>query len=163
MTERRAELGLFWNTNGRAPHAAVQKQIDHLISFSPLPKYQPLSLAASTLPVVPLLEQDLDSVDEIATRDLLLGALYRSLGDYVVARSFLRAVIDAESTIVAEKWIVPFAMFELAVLECKEGEEKASTATPVEAKAQWKATFKAADKLLESIFAQSEFYDLRSR
>ena len=169
-----SQLGLFWSTTSRANAPALQKQIDHLSSFTPPPRPttavrgRSASKAAPPPPTItatPTLSSfDLDSADELASRDLLLGVLYRSLGSHAPARSHLQAVIDAAGTLLEEKWIVPFAALELAILDCQEtdveakalGEDKAAV------KALWKVKARTAERLIETVFSLPE-YDLKSR
>lgn len=171
---------MFWNTTGRAPARALQSQIDHLSAFSPPPAFSPSnlpthhssaskgSLAPATRPSLPVTHSptdDLDSPDEIALRDLLLGTLYRSLGSRVLARAFLEAVVHAAGSIAEEKWIVPFASLELAVLECQEADAEEATLAPGDkaaAQVLWKARSKKADRWIESVYTLPE-YDLKSR
>lgn len=177
-----SELGLFWNTNGRAKSAAVQSQINHLISFSPLPKFGPgpipssqtplpspsISAAQSTTSLSTTASRvalyDLDTIEEIETRGLLLGALYRSLGELEISRSFLQAVIAKESVLKEETWVVPFATFELAVVECQVGdrEELVKGKGTKEGASEWRKYGAKADLLLDAVFAKGE-YDLKSR
>lgn len=106
-------------------------------------------------------------------RDLLLGALYRSLNttsSLSSAQTFLRAVVArgrdlGPQGVKEEKWVTPFALFELAVVQCKlgsleegllsgEGEKEALEGV-------WRDKIARAEKLLEEVFAVVE-YDLKS-
>lgn len=117
---------------------------------------------------------DLDTPDEIAMRDLLLGVLYRSLNtvaSFTTARSLLQSVVKRGRDLGAqgvkeEKWVVPFALFELAVTDCKEGkleekEVKLQGGGAKEVKKIWEARIKRTEKLLEEVFLVVE-YDLKS-
>lgn len=156
----------------------MQEQINHLASFSPTPDFGPKSTSTpingtlssesqSTTTLTSVASKstkyEIDSIDELCTRSLLLGALYRSLGELTIARQFLESVISKESSILEEKWTVPFAVFELAVVECQEGDrEMAACASKVEGGKVWRKRGKKVDVLLDSIFAKGE-YDLKSR
>ncbi|GAA5820130.1 hypothetical protein JCM11251_005496 [Rhodosporidiobolus azoricus] len=116
---------------------------------------------------------DLDSTDEIAIRDLLLGALYAALGDsasLVVAQQYLNAVLEAGAAgrIYEETWVVPFARFNLVAALCREGdveEEKLGKgvdASAEESKKIWRGRIETAEKLLDGIFGMGE-YDLKTR
>ncbi|GAA5886014.1 hypothetical protein JCM6882_004233 [Rhodosporidiobolus microsporus] len=115
---------------------------------------------------------DLDSTDEVAIRDLLLGALYAALGDsasLVVAQQFLGAVLDAGAAgqIYEETWVVPFARFNLVTALCREGdveEEKlgGGDEKKEERKKVWRGRIEASEKLLDGVFGMGE-YDLKTR
>ncbi|KAK4699099.1 hypothetical protein P7C70_g7165, partial [Phenoliferia sp. Uapishka_3] len=156
-------LGLFWNITGRAPAHSLQSQIDRLSAFSPPPRFGP-SASASTPSNSPAksTHNDLETPDEIQTRELLLGVMYRSLKSYPISRQFLQSVIDHEKIVEEDKWIVPFAMLELATLECQEADLEAGSVEGEGAKKVWKERGKKVDKLLEAMFAHGE-YDLKSR
>lgn len=159
------ELGLFWNTPGRAPHASLRSQIERLEAFTPPPRFSPTT--SISIPSIPStlslrsshLHFDLDSIDEIATRDLLLGAMYRVLGDLTTARKFLQEAVSAQVT--EETWVAPFATMELAVLECFHLDKEAAKdgASP---KSVWKAESKTVVKHIDAVFSFGE-YDLKSR
>lgn len=160
-----SELGLFWNTPGRAPHASLRSQIERLEAFTPPPRFSPTT--SISIPSIPStlslrsshLHFDLDSIDEIATRDLLLGAMYRVLGDLTTARKFLQEAVSAQVT--EETWVAPFATMELAVLECFHLDKEAAKdgASP---KSVWKAESKTVVKHIDAVFSFGE-YDLKSR
>ncbi|GAA6001330.1 hypothetical protein JCM10207_006611 [Rhodosporidiobolus poonsookiae] len=192
------ELGLFWATVGnRSPISGVEKQIALLSSFSPAPRFSP---STSTPPAFPALSpsltrsstfsrqrniptpnaaarqftaDDLDSPDEVALRDLLLGVLYTSLGDAAsleCAQQYYTAVLDASSAglIVEELWVAPFARFHLAIALAKGGDlqerkmREEGKASASELQAAWKKVLAPAEQLLEAIFSSGEF-DLKSR
>lgn len=105
-------------------------------------------------------------------RDLLLGTLYSSLqtsASLATAKSLLQGVVKRGPSLEAEKWLLPFALYELAVVECKEG-DIAEKATPsggqeqksAEVKQVWKERLKKAEATLEQVFLSLE-YDLKSR
>ncbi|GAA5850339.1 hypothetical protein JCM8547_001838 [Rhodosporidiobolus lusitaniae] len=191
------ELGLLWATVGnRSPVFGSEKHIAHLSSFSPPPRFSPTN-APPTTPSSPPLSRtatstssmsrsrtstgnssrftadDLDSTDEIAIRDLLLGVLYASfhedLPSLATAQQFLSAVMDdgAASLITEESWTVPFARWNLAVVLCKEADllEKnlgTSAADEVKRKEIWKTRLDKAERLLEAVFGLGE-YDFKTR
>ena len=67
---------------------------------------------------------DLDTPDELALRALLLGIHYRTLKVFDVARSFLVQAHGYHSELKVSTWIGGLAMFELAVLDLKEVEDR---------------------------------------
>ena len=67
---------------------------------------------------------DLDTPDELALRALLLGIHHRTLKAFDVARGFLVQAHGYQSELKVSTWIGGLAMFELAVLDLKEAEEK---------------------------------------
>ncbi|ORY89442.1 mitochondrial outer membrane protein IML2 [Leucosporidium creatinivorum] len=175
-------LGNFWASVGnRSPPPAMHHQIAHLSAFTPLPACLPseattgLATPAFTPPTVDSAALDLDTPDELAMRDILLGVLYRSLGtvvSFATAKSLLQSVVKRGRDLGAqgvkeEKWVVPFALFESAVVECKEGElaekeVRLQGGAAKEVKKVWEARIKKAEKLLEEVFLVVE-YDLKSR
>ena len=99
-----------------------------------------LSEALSASPSTPTLENrplDLDNSDELAIRALLLGINYRTTKEYEISRGFLNEAFGYHSSIKTSTWVAGVAMFELAVLDLKEAEERdrvsaaaASSASP---------------------------------
>lgn len=67
---------------------------------------------------------DLDTPDELALRALLLGIHHRTLKAFDVARGFLVQAHGYHSELKVSTWIGGVAMFELAVLDLKEAEDK---------------------------------------
>jgi hypothetical protein len=86
-----------------------------------------LSGAQSESPSTPKLENcplDLDNFDELAIRALLLGINYRTTKEYEISREFLNEAFEYHSSIKTSTWVAGVAMFELAVLDLKEAEER---------------------------------------
>jgi len=67
---------------------------------------------------------DLDTPDELALRALLLGIHYRTLKAFDVARGFLVQAHGYHSELKVSTWIGGLAMFELAVLDLREAEDR---------------------------------------
>ena len=67
---------------------------------------------------------DLDTPDELALRALLLGIHHRTLKAFEVARGFLVQAHDYHSELKVSTWIGGLTMFELAVLDLKEAEDR---------------------------------------
>ena len=67
---------------------------------------------------------DLDTPDELALRALLLGIHHRTLKAFEVARGFLVEAHEYHSELKVSTWIGGLAMFELAVLDLKEAEDR---------------------------------------
>lgn len=171
------ELGIFWSTTGgRSPPESVRQQIDHLSSFSPPPKYShatpKFSGSSSTISSSPSAaarqydtKNDLDSLDEIAIRDLLLGTLYLSLGDGAsleVANSYFQEIAQNSAQIVEERWTVGFSLFQRACRVLKRGDLDAKGASPSEQKKIWKPALVEAEKYLDTISSLVEF-DFKQR
>ncbi|KAM0753081.1 hypothetical protein T439DRAFT_323696 [Meredithblackwellia eburnea MCA 4105] len=168
-----SELSLFWNTTGRAPKDSLQHQIDLLSAFSPPPRFGPgapsatLKVGSTTsLATSALSTFDLDTLDEIATRDLLLGNLYRCLGSFDVARQFHEAVLAAAPRIQEEKWLVPFSTLDLAVLDAQEAERDSELpdvkGDKSKEKKLWKERAAKVEKRLDELLQMGE-YDLKGR
>lgn len=67
---------------------------------------------------------DLDTSDELALRALLLGIHHRTLKAFDVARGFLVQAHKYQSELKVNTWIGGLAMFELAVLDLNEAEDR---------------------------------------
>jgi len=67
---------------------------------------------------------DLDTPDELALRTLLLGIHHRTLEAFDVARGFLVEAHEYQTELKVSTWIGGLAMFELAVLDLKEAEDR---------------------------------------
>jgi len=67
---------------------------------------------------------DLDTPDELALRALLLGIHHRTLKAFDVARGFLVEAHGYQSELKVSSWIGSLSMFELAVLDLKETEDR---------------------------------------
>ncbi|GAA6042126.1 hypothetical protein JCM8097_003120 [Rhodosporidiobolus ruineniae] len=185
---------------GRSPESGLRKQIELLSSFSPAPRFSPsTSSAKSPKPSFTNLSptatstsslskrrgsatpasaaggsrytaDDLDNSDELAIRDLLLGALYSALGDsasLATAQQYLAAVLQdaAAGAVQEELWVVPFARFNLAAAICREGdveERELAAGKDVERRKMWKPRLEKADELLDAVFNLGE-YDLKTR
>ena len=87
---------------------------------SPSSPLHPHTLAALRITDV----VDLDTPDELALRALLLGIHHRTLKAFDVARGFLVQAHGYHSELKVSTWIGGLAMFELAVLDLKEAEDR---------------------------------------
>ncbi|CAE6412045.1 unnamed protein product [Rhizoctonia solani] len=140
-----------WNTHSRITPTIAQAHIDNLVALSPPVISGPNSSSGEKNP-------ELDTVDELVVRDLLLGILYRVAGDYVLSRKYLEAVALKE-TEVEGKWTVQVAKFELAVLDLRQASRE-----PNSARDKWQAALKAATAHLDQAAARSNAnVDLSSR
>jgi hypothetical protein len=149
----------------------VQQQIDHLTSFTPPPKYSPSNPSFSgpspTVSSTPTTttrtydtKNDLDSLDEISIRDLLLGTLYLSLGDTKsldIANSYFQEIFKNSPAIVEERWTVAFSLFQRACSTLKRGDLEAKNAVKGDLKRIWKPILTEAEKYLDGISALSDF------
>jgi hypothetical protein len=138
-----------WNTHSRISNDIAQAHIADLVALSP--------------PVIPTSSSgkeekpELDTADEIAVRDLLLGILNRVAGDYTLSRKHLEAVTAKESD-VEGKWTGQVSKFELAVLDLREVSGTGTT------RDRWSAALKAATTHLDQAAARSNAnVDLSSR
>ena len=115
----------------------AQAHIDELMNLSPPVSISIITLEASLAtyksplhPHSPTALQvkddvhDLDTPDELAIRALLLGIHHRTLKDFGVARGFLVQSYGYQSELKVSTWIGGLAMFELAVLDLKEVEDR---------------------------------------
>ncbi|KAF7720974.1 Mitochondrial outer membrane protein iml2 [Apophysomyces ossiformis] len=58
------------------------------------------------------------SPSEEALLYLLLGVATRELGDYTKAELYLRQTIHLEDRVSEDRWVIPYAMYEMAALRC---------------------------------------------
>ncbi|KEP50139.1 outer membrane protein IML2 [Rhizoctonia solani 123E] len=145
------ELAIFWNTHSRITPTIAQAHIDILVALSPPVISTPNSSGGEQNP-------ELDTVDELVVRDLLLGILYRVVGDYALSRKYLEAV-PLRETEVEGKWTAQVAKFELAVLDLRQVAHE-----PNSARDKWQTAFKAATTHLDQAAARSNAnVDLSSR
>ncbi|KDN50787.1 hypothetical protein RSAG8_01285, partial [Rhizoctonia solani AG-8 WAC10335] len=145
------ELAIFWNTHARITPTIAQAHIDNLVALSP-------PVISGSNPSGGEKNPELDTVDELVVRDLLLGILYRVAGDYALSRKYLEAV-PLRETEVEGKWTSQIAKFELAVLDLRQASREPNTARD-----KWQAALKAATAHLDQAAARSNAnVDLSSR
>ncbi|KAG9004430.1 hypothetical protein FRB94_002374 [Tulasnella sp. JGI-2019a] len=161
------EFGLFWNTHGRIPKITAEGHIEQFLSLTPpVQILTPYSVEAGPLSPGGLL--DLDTPDELACRDLILGVTHRSASEFVASRKFLEAASSAKP-LLDDKWITAMAHFELAVLEMREMqalERRQSVPAPPGAgslKSKWEGAIAAASARLEQVTATLGETDMSSR
>ncbi len=149
-----------WNTYARIRKEVASSHIEHLCSLTPLISEEAAPKSSTKDTVV-----DLDTPDEIAVRALLLGLLHRTLGDYTRARSFFDEAVRIHAVrgkgeIGAEgaKWVGGVSLFEMAVGELKEAQDRDLTTQ------EWASVLKnAEDKLEKAIGVSGNSVDLSSR
>lgn len=73
-----------------------------------------ISALPSPLPAVP----SLCSTSEFALLHLLYGTTVRELGDHVRAERSFRTVLELEARMIEDRWVVPYTLYEMAVLCC---------------------------------------------
>ncbi|KAF8666772.1 hypothetical protein RHS04_09624 [Rhizoctonia solani] len=140
-----------WNTHCRITPTIAQAHIENLVVLSP-----PVITGSTSVPAAE--NPELDTVDELVVRDLLLGILYRAAGDYTLSRKYLEAVPLRENE-VEGKWTAQVAKFELAVLDLRQVAHE-----PTSARDKWQAALKAANGHLDQAAARSNAnVDLSSR
>lgn len=117
---------------------------------------------------------DLDTPDELAVRSLLLGILYRTVGDFVTSKRHLTEAYSLQSEVEVSTWVGGLALFELASLDLTEmdalDQTKAEVAgAPLEMNEQeggrtWKDALQQANRMLdEALVLSPESVDLSSR
>lgn len=133
------ELSFMWNVNGSASRSSLLQQQESLTEIP---------------------SSDL-TPGEILVRSLLLGQIARYLSDLPRARELLRQVLDGGKDRGGgeESWAGSYALFELSVVECLEGDA-------VEAqggKDGWgEARVARVEALLDSLLARGA-YDMKNR
>ena len=112
-------------------------------------------------------QPDLDSPDEFALRDLLLGILHRGAGRVEESRAFLEATTKRPG--VGSQWIINMAYFELAVLSLKvaqQGDQGVSEKEGIDALAtqqRWRDAVVEAERHLSRAAYGAGGVDLGSR
>ncbi|KAF8967258.1 hypothetical protein BDZ97DRAFT_1804125 [Flammula alnicola] len=124
-----------WNNHARISPSIAQAHIDILSSLTPPLEASsptsgsrrgvksPLSPRSKTSLSSLRIEDDLDTLDELAVRALLLGINYRTIKEFEVSRGFLNEALDYQNAVKVSTWVGGVAAFELAVLDLKEAEE----------------------------------------
>lgn len=69
-------------------------------------------------------QYDIDTPDESAVRALLAGACYRAKKEYASARQWLKTCINLEKDVLDDRWTIPFAMYEMAIVEMLDKADK---------------------------------------
>lgn len=106
---------------------------------------------------------DLDTVDELAIRSLLLGIVHRTIADYAPARAFLLDAHKKAADVEISTWVGGVSSFELAVLDLKEADMKATNLEPDEAMKMWENVLQRSSETLDQAYALSKNTDMSSR
>ncbi|PPQ82140.1 hypothetical protein CVT25_015147 [Psilocybe cyanescens] len=143
------EIGIFWNNHARIGESIAQAHIDVLSELSPPVLISKITLEASSPTTNSLrtpksalsssskaslaspADTDLDTPDELAIRALILGINYRTLKEFEIARGFLNEAYGYQNTVQVSTWVGGVAVFELAVLDLKEAEDRDNDSTLV--------------------------------
>jgi len=110
------------------PRDIAIEQIKRLTALSPSPDIQG-PFPVDSVPVVDDKMVDLDSPEELASRSLLLGILYRTIGEHKTSRQFFEDAISRQ-TDSTTSWIPAATIFELANLDLMEAEAASNTVAP---------------------------------
>ncbi|KZV71865.1 hypothetical protein PENSPDRAFT_650290 [Peniophora sp. CONT] len=141
------EMGIFWNNHQRIPATVAEAHIHEFLALTPattIPTPYATS-AAPPEPPFPTQPPALDTPDELALRELLLGITHRTAGIHKIARAYLEAAHARQSTLVVNTWIGGVACFELACVELHEAEAH-EDATSAKSREHWGAAIKRAEK-----------------
>ncbi|KAG1905718.1 outer membrane protein Iml2/Tetratricopeptide repeat protein 39 [Suillus fuscotomentosus] len=156
------EIAIFWNTHARIESSIAIAHIQEWSSLTPAitdieSKYLATSVAKTE-------NDDLDTVDELAIRSLLLGIVHRTLAEYTAARAFLLDALKRAPGVEISSWVGGVSAFELAVVDLKEAEVKGTNMEPEEAMTMWEGVLAGASKKLDEAYAMStKQTDLSSR
>ncbi|KAG1831847.1 outer membrane protein Iml2/Tetratricopeptide repeat protein 39 [Suillus variegatus] len=151
-----------WNTHARIESSIAIAHIQEWSSLTPAitdieSKYLATSIAKNE-------SDDLDTVDELAIRSLLLGIVHRTLAEYTAARAFLLDALERAPDVEISSWVGGVSAFELAVLDLKEAEVKGTNMKPEEAMTMWEGVLAGASEKLDQAYAMStKQMDLSSR
>lgn len=153
---------IVWNTHARIESSIAIAHIQEWSSLTPAitdieSKYLATSIAKNE-------SDDLDTVDELAIRSLLLGIVHRTLAEYTAARAFLLDALERAPDVEISSWVGGVSAFELAVLDLKEAEVKGTNMKPEEAMTMWEGVLAGASEKLDQAYAMStKQMDLSSR
>lgn len=156
------EIAIFWNTHARIESSIAIAHIQEWSSLTPAitdieSKYLATSVAKTE-------NDDLDTVDELAIRSLLLGIVHRTLAEYTAARAFLLDALKRAPGVEISSWVGGVSAFELAVVDLKEAEVKGTNMEPEEAMTMWEGVLAGASEKLDEAYAMStKQTDLSSR
>ncbi|KAG1731945.1 outer membrane protein Iml2/Tetratricopeptide repeat protein 39 [Suillus lakei] len=156
------EIAIFWNTHARIESSVA---IAHIQEWSSLtPAITDIESKYLKTPVTTTANDDLDTVDELAIRSLLLGIVHRTLAEYAAARAFLLDAIKRAPDVEISSWVGGLSAFELAVLDLKEADMRAADVKPEEAMVMWEGVLAGASEKLDQSYALSaKQTDLSSR
>ncbi|KAG1756842.1 outer membrane protein Iml2/Tetratricopeptide repeat protein 39 [Suillus paluster] len=156
------EIAIFWNTHARIESSVA---IAHIQEWSALtPAITNVESKYLVTPVPTRANDDLDTVDELAIRSLLLGIVHCTLAEYAPARAFLLDAIEKAPDVEISSWVGGISAFELAVLDLKEADMKAADMKLDEAMAMWEGVLTGASERLDQAYALStKQTDLSSR
>jgi tetratricopeptide (TPR) repeat protein len=156
------EIAIFWNTHARIESSVA---IAHIQEWSSLtPAITGIESRYLATPVLKTQNDDLDTVDELAIRSLLLGIVHRTLAEYAAARAFLLDALKRAPDVEVSSWVGGVSAFELAVLDLKEADVKAVDMKPEEAMSMWEGVLTGAGEKLDQAYTMStKQTDLSSR
>ncbi|KAG2150637.1 outer membrane protein Iml2/Tetratricopeptide repeat protein 39 [Suillus bovinus] len=156
------EIAIFWNTHARIENSIAIAHIQEWSSLTPTITDIESKYLATHVPKTE--KDDLDTVDELAIRSLLLGIVHRTLAEYVAARAFLLDALQRAPDVEISSWVGGVSAFELAVLDLKEAESKAADMKPEEAMTMWEGVLASASEKLDQAYTMStKQTDLSSR
>ena len=158
-------MGIFWNNHQRIPASVAEAHIHEFLALEPTTTIPTPYATNSSPPQPPFPTQPplLDTPDDLALRELLLGITHRTAGIYPIGRAYLEAAHARQPTLVVNTWIGGVACFELAILELRDAEAH-NDSTGAKSKEHWAAALKRAEKRVSqaSALLGSEI-DLSSR
>ncbi|KIK39840.1 hypothetical protein CY34DRAFT_88473 [Suillus luteus UH-Slu-Lm8-n1] len=156
------EIAIFWNTHSRIESSVA---IAHIQEWSSLtPAITDIESKYLATPAPKTENDDLDTVDELAIRSLLLGIVHRTLAEYTAARAFLLEALKRAPDVEISSWVGGVSAFELAVLDLKEADAKAVDMKPEEAMTMWEGVLAGASEQLDKAYTMStKQTDLSSR
>ena len=158
---------VVWNTHQRITKETAIAHIHELSSYTPKTSITSEYIASAPSKSSEESSPNLDTVDEIAVRSLILGIVHRTLKDFASSRKFLSDAESKYNDVVDSKWIGGVALFELAVLDLKEMEAREGEGDKLgqgELIDEWTKALKSAGEKLEKALAISgNSVDLSSR
>ena len=158
-------MACFWNSYGKVTKQSAIKHIKSLSELTPEPNIKS-NLIVDIDKKVQNDILDLDTDDELAVRDLLLGILHRAVGELEISKRYLDECVEYRHKINDDTWAPAFAVYELALLQLNECDSKVKgVENEDKIKQIWKSGLSNAEKLLD-FAASGEFgstYDLEGR
>ena len=162
-----SSLSIVWNNHARITKDSAIAHIHDWATCLDTPVTVESEYTLSAPTSAPSSGENTDTPDELAIRDLLLGIVHRTTGDYATSRALLTAATARQSAIKVSTWVGGVAWFELAVLDLKEQERRAAQAEeggPARATEGWARVMKGAlEKLEKALGLATQQVDLSSR
>lgn len=143
------ELSLYWNQFQTYPRSSLERLIASLTGL--------LGSSAQD-------NSEIDTVEERALAETILGVCYTNTQDFAQARKYLERVVSASNTFSeAYTYLGAMACLNLAILECRQAEVLADHESDAKERTfLWRSMLENADSHLDALFSLTG-YDMNGR